>query len=121
MTNDMQSLLEKITDLNNMVLQGKPMEAFETWYHDDVVMQENDQQPTIGKAANRTREEQFFASVIEFRKGIPLHIAAGNNVTTVVWQFDYTHKEWGVRNYTQVSVQQWKDGRIIHEQFFYGN
>jgi hypothetical protein len=60
MTNDMQSLLEKITDLNNMVLQGKPMEAFETWYHDDVVMQENDQQPTIGKAANRTREEQFF-------------------------------------------------------------
>jgi hypothetical protein len=121
MTNDMQSLLKKITGLNTMVLQGKSMEAFEMYYHDDVVMQENELEPTIGKPANHAREEAFFAAVTEFRKAEPLHVTAGENVTAVVWQYDYTHKQWGVRNYTQVSVQQWKDGRIIHEQFFYAN
>jgi len=39
----------------------------------------------------------------------------------VQWHVDYTHKDWGVRNYKQVSVQDWKDGRIIKEQFFYGS
>ena len=47
--------------------------------------------------------------------------AAGENITYVTWHFDYTHKEWGVRNYTQVNVQHWKDDKIIKEQFFYGN
>jgi hypothetical protein len=121
MTNDMQQLFEKITDLNTLVLQGRTMEAFETYYHEDVVMQENQLEPTIGKAANRSREEAFLAAVTEFRKGVPLHVTVGENVTAVVWQYDYTHKDWGARNYTQVSVQQWKDGQIIHEQFFYAN
>jgi hypothetical protein len=39
----------------------------------------------------------------------------------VIWKYDYTHKEWGTRDYTQVSVQHWKDGKIIHEQFIYQN
>jgi hypothetical protein len=55
----MATLLEKITDLNDLVLQGKPLEAFEKYYHEDVVMQENENTPTVGKVANREREEQF--------------------------------------------------------------
>jgi len=43
------------------------------------------------------------------------------NYFHVKWHFDYTHKEWGTRNYTQVSVQHWKNGKIVKEQFFYGN
>jgi hypothetical protein len=39
----------------------------------------------------------------------------------VQWHYDYTHEHWGVRNYVQVSVQQWQNGKIIKEQFFYGN
>ena len=51
----MSKLLEKVTDLNDLVLQGKAMEAFEKYYDKDIIMQENESQPTIGKEANRKR------------------------------------------------------------------
>lgn len=117
----MSALLAKIDDLNDLVLQGKALEAFEKYYHDDVIMQENENIPTIGKEANLNREKEFFASITEFRGAKPLKITVGENVSMVQWHYDYTHKDWGIRNYTQVSVQEWKDGKIIKEQFFYSS
>ena len=49
----MSNLLEKINDLNNMILQGKALEAFDKYYHEGVIMQENDNPPRKGKAVNR--------------------------------------------------------------------
>ncbi|WP_207434064.1 nuclear transport factor 2 family protein [Sabulibacter ruber] len=115
----METLLQKISDLNDLVLQDKALEAFEKYYHQDVVMQENDHLPTVGKAANRQREEQFFHSITEFRSAKPLKVTVGEGVSMVEWHYDYTHKDWGVRNYTQVSVQEWQDGQIIKEKFYY--
>ncbi|MEQ9425153.1 MAG: hypothetical protein RJQ09_12085 [Cyclobacteriaceae bacterium] len=43
----MASLLEKISDLNDLVLDGKALEAFEKYYHEDVVMQENENEPVM--------------------------------------------------------------------------
>lgn len=115
----MSSLLEKISDLNELVLQGKSMEAFEKYYDEDVVMQENEAKPMVGKNANRKREEEFFSNITEFRGAKPLKVSIGKNITMVEWHYDYTHKEWGIRNYSQVSVQEWKDGKIIKEKFYY--
>ncbi|MFT3681981.1 MAG: hypothetical protein QM791_17030 [Ferruginibacter sp.] len=117
----MQTIKEKIGHLNQLILEGKAMEGFELYYDDEVVMQENEQLPTIGKDANRLRELQFFGNITEFRGANALDVAVGENLSYVKWHFDYVHREWGVRNYTQVSVQHWKDGKIIKEQFFYGN
>ena len=115
----MSSLLEKINDLNQLVLQGKVMEAFETYYHESVVMQENESEPTVGKEANRQREEEFSRNLLEFRSARPLKVVTGEHISMVEWHYDFTHKEWGVRNYKQVSVQEWKDGKIIKEKFYY--
>ncbi|WP_420387211.1 SnoaL-like domain-containing protein [Roseivirga sp.] len=117
----MATLLENISDLNDLILQGKAMEAFEKYYHEDVIMQENDMPATIGKEANRKREEEFFGNITEFRGAKPLKVAIGEGVTMVEWHYDYTHREWGIRNYTQISVQEWKDGQIIKEKFYYAN
>lgn len=115
----MATLLDKISDLNDLVIQGKAMEAFDRYYHPDVVMQENENAPIIGKSTNRKREEEFFSSVTEFRGAKPLNVTIGEGVSMVEWQYDYTHKDWGVRKYRQVSVQEWKDGLIISEKFYY--
>lgn len=117
----MATLLEKISDLNDLVLQGKALDAFEKYYHSEVVMQENEQPPTVGKSANRQREEEFFSAITEFRGAKPLKVTVGEGVTMVEWHYDYTHRDWGVRNYTQVSVQEWKDGLIIREKFYYNS
>lgn len=110
-----------VTELNSLILHGKAMDGFEKFYADDVVMQENESIPTIGKEANRKRELEFFGNITDLRDLKVLGKAIGENISYVTWHFDYTHKEWGVRNYTQVSLQTWKDGKIVKEQFFYGN
>lgn len=117
----METIKSKLEQLNQMVLLGKAIEAFEKFYHDDVVMQENENLPTIGKTANRKREQEFFSKITDFRSAEVVAMAVEGNISYVTWKYDYTHKDWGVRNYTQVSMQTWKDGQIIKEQFFYGN
>ncbi len=108
-------------DIKTLVLQGKAMEVFEKYYGDDVVMQENETPATIGKATNRQRELDFFSKVVEFR-GLELkNVAYGENVIISEWFVDYTHAEWGKVTHDQVSVQQWKDDKVVHERFYYGS
>lgn len=112
---------QALKDLNGLVLQGKSMEAFKKYYHEEVVMQENESVPTIGKEANLQRELAFYDSITEFRAAHPLKVAVGEDYSMVEWHYEYTHREWGKKNYTQVSVQEWKDGKIIKEKFYYNN
>lgn len=113
-------LLHKINDLNTMVLNGQALEGFEKYYDDSVSMQENDSPATVGKDSNRKREIEFFNSITEFRGAKVLSVAATGDKTYVEWFMDYTHKDWGVRTYHQVSVQTWKNGKIVSEKFYYG-
>ena len=117
----MEDLYERVNDLNSLILEGRAMEAFEKYYHDEVIMQENENIPTVGKNANRMREEEFFESVTEFRRAEVKKVAVGGNISMVEWHYDYTHKEWGERNYLQIAVQEWRGGKIIRETFYYGN
>ena len=117
----MEQIKRDLLELNELILTGKALEAFDKFYHDDVVMQENSAAPMAGKAANREREIEFFSSITEFRGAEVLETGFGDNVSFAVWHYDYTHKDWGVKNYTQVAVQNWKDGKIIKEVFYYGN
>jgi len=109
-----------IEQLNQMVLTGQAMDAFDRYYADGVVMQENDQAPTTGKKANRERELAFFQAITDFRGAQVLSVGEAGDKTFVEWFYDYTHKDWGVRRYHQVAVQTWKDGKIVHERFYYG-
>lgn len=117
----MNRLIEKISAVNDLILQGKSLEAFETFYHENVVVQDNDNPELVGKALNREREEAFFAEITEFRCAKPLKVTVGEKTTMVEWYLDYTHKQLGKKQYTQVAVQEWQDGKIIKEKFYYGS
>lgn len=110
-----------LQELNNMVLSGKALDAFEKFYHEDISMQENGNPPTVSKEANRQREIEFFGNVTEFRGAQVKGVGVGDDISFVIWNYDYTHKDWGDRNYSQVSIQQWKDGKIVEEKFIYSN
>lgn len=117
----MQTIKEKVNHLNQLILEGKALDGFELYYDDNVIMQENENPPVVGKEANRKREIEFFSSITDFRGAKALDIAVAEDLSYVKWHFDYTHKDWGVRTYTQIAVQHWRDGKIVKEQFFYGN
>jgi len=117
-----ESQIEKsLIDLNFLVSTGKAMDAFEKHYHDEVEMQENNSPSTKGKESNRQREIEFFNNITEVRDASVVGMAVNGSTSFVIWSYDYTHKQWGDRKYTQVAVQNWQDGKIIKEQFFYGN
>jgi hypothetical protein len=116
-----QEIETSLNHLNRLVVEGKMMDAFEKYYHDDVVMQDNDLPPTVTKNANRKRELEFLNNISDFRSAQVKGLGVGDGISFVIWEYDYTHKEWGLKNYTQVSVQEWKDGKIINEKFIYSN
>lgn len=117
----MAKLLEIISDLNDLVLQGRALEAFEKYYHEKVVIQENQKLPTVGKKANRALIKKFIASVSEFRSAKPLKVTIGQGTSMVEWQYEYNHKEYGEVNYIQISVQEWENGKIVKEKFYYND
>jgi hypothetical protein len=106
-------------DIVNLVNTGKSMEAFDKYYSDDVVMQENNLEPMVGKEANRAREMDFFSKVTDFRGAKLVDVAYNENLVIAVWDLDYSHSEWGERVTTQISIQHWKDGKVAKEQFVY--
>ena len=110
-----------LKELNDLVIEGRLLDAFEKFYHKDVVMQENNLVPTVSKNENRQRELQFLNDITEFRGAEVKGMGINGDISYVVWHYDYTHKDWGLRNYSQVSIQEWKDGQIIKELFVYNN
>ena len=114
------SVKASLEELNDMILQGKMLEAFEKFYAPQVIMQENENPPVVGKNACRAKEEAFVNNITEFRGATLKSVLISDRITVVEWLFDFTHAEWGVRNYTQVSVQRWnEEGQIVNEKFYY--
>lgn len=105
--------------LNEAVLSGKALEAFEQYYADDVVMQENSEAPRVGKDVNRKLEQDFFASLAEFHEGKLLSSAVNGDTTFGEWYMDVTFKNGQRYKMSQVAVRKWKDGKIAHERFYY--
>lgn len=113
---DIKNLVE---DLAKMIGEGKILEAFEKYYAEDVVMQENEDAPRVGKDVNREYEKAFVEGIVEFHGGKTLGIATGDNYSVIESSMDVTHKDWGRIARTQVAVQHWKDGKVISEKFYY--
>jgi ketosteroid isomerase-like protein len=105
--------------LNETILKGDILGALEQFYADDVVMQENMTEPFVGKEVNRKREADFLASVETFHGAALLSSAVNGDVTFGEWEFDATYKGAGRFKLTQVARRQWKDGKVVHERFYY--
>lgn len=112
-------LEKRETELNQMILEGEALDAFERFYADDVVMQEGSDEPFRGKNTNRQREKDFFGAVTELRDLDLKETVVGDGVTMSIWHFDFTHGEYGEQKYDQVAVRRWNDdGEVVHERFF---
>lgn len=113
---DTLSLNKKLDD---MISAGKAMDAFEELYADDVVMCENFDKECVGKDANRKRELEFFGSVAELHEAKVGRSAASGDMSFSEWVFDVTFKNGPRVAMKQVAARQWKNGKVVHERFYY--
>src|SRR5579883_1442697 len=78
--------------LNQEILKGDILGAFEKFYAEDVVMEENTEITRIGKDANREAEKAFLASVEEFHGVQLLGSAVEGDRSYSEWVLEVTFK-----------------------------
>jgi len=106
-------------ELNKQTQSGDALGAFERFYADDVVMQENSYEPSAGKDLNRKFEQEFFSSVEQLHGATLLGSAANRDVSYSEWEYDITFKGGKLVKMSQVAARRWSRGKIVHERFYY--
>lgn len=112
-------LKERVDQLNAYIAQGKVLEAMDEFYTEDIVMQENLNPPTAGRAANIEREKQFLAQVKEFKAYNVLGVGVGEDTSFIESEMEFINTSDQHVKQTQTTVQRWKGDRIWHERFYY--
>lgn len=113
------NLQQRLNDLFGCIRQGKIIDAMNEFYDQDTVMQENANPPTKGLAANVEREKQFMSGVKEWKGFTVTASGVGDNVTFYESTSDFVTTGGVPVHVEQVSVAKWKNGKIVHERFYY--
>jgi rhodanese-related sulfurtransferase/ketosteroid isomerase-like protein len=113
------STRQRVEQLISYVQEGKIIDAMNEFYADDVVMQENGNAPTVGKAANLEREEGFVGAVAQVHENRATSVLVDGDSAAIHWVFDFTNKAGQRIRLDQIAQQTWRDGHIVQERFFY--
>lgn len=113
------NLQQRLNDLFGYIRQGKIVEAMSEFYDKDTVMQENANPPTKGLGTNIEREKQFMSGVKEWKGFTVTTSGVGDNVTFYESTSDYVTTGGVPVHLEQVAVAKWKNGKIVHERFYY--
>lgn len=119
MTTSTPDIARQDEELNAMLREARFVEAFERFYHDNVVMQENAAEPVLGKAANLAREQEFFGSVEEVEESTLVSSAVDGDASLSEWVVRLRFKDGTVFALNQVAARRWQDGKVVRERFYY--
>ena len=113
--------LQKVKEMYAMIGQGNVMDAFEKYYHEDIVMVEANGEMRKGKSANREFEQQWMASLKEMHGGGVTAITSNEEegITMVETWMDTTFQDGNRMKMEEICVQKWQGDQIIHERFYY--
>jgi len=112
-------LQQRLNVLFGYIRQGQIIEAMREFYDKDVKMQDNTNPPTVGQAANIDREKQFLSGVKEWKGFNVTASAVGDDVTFYECSLDFIATSGQPVHMEQVVVARWKNGKIVHERFYY--
>ncbi len=112
---------EKAKDIQEQMSKGQLLEAFEQYYHEDVVMIEATGEIREGKATNREAEKKFLASVQAWHGGGVVAIASNEEegITMVESWMEVTFQGGTPTKLEQIARQKWQGDQIIEERFYY--
>ena len=108
-------------DLYDRIGRGDMEGAFNDYYADDVIVVEGDGTVREGKETQRAALAEWQSSQEEWHGGGHTSITSDeeNQVTSVESWADVTFKGGHRWKLEEVGVQRWKDGKIVHERFYY--
>lgn len=112
---------EKANDIQDKLKNGQLLDAFEQYYHEDVVMIEANGEIRKGKDANREAEKKFLANIKEWHGAGVVAITSNEEqgFTMVESWMDVTYQGGMRMKMEQIARQKWQDDQIIEERFYY--
>jgi ketosteroid isomerase-like protein len=110
--------LELDRQLNDLIIQGKSIQALRTLYAEDVVAQENDEPERHGRDAWIQAREAVEKNLTKFAARVLAH-AANGDVSFSEWEYDVDITGVGAMRIVQVAVRRWKDGKVVRERFYH--
>ena len=110
---------QRVQDLISYVERGRFPEGIAEFYADDVVMQDNLNPPTVGKAANVERERGFVAYIAELHESRALDVIVDGDRAVIHWLLDFTGTDGKRSRLDQLAFQLWDGDRIVRERFVY--
>lgn len=101
------------------VVGGDHVNAIADFYHEDASMQENLQEPRRGRPLLMEHEAKALKRLKRMHThAAPTFLVDGDNVA-INWTFDAMTPDGTTRRLQEVSLQRWRDDRVIEERFFY--
>ncbi|MEO0558254.1 MAG: nuclear transport factor 2 family protein [Bacteroidota bacterium] len=118
------TLLEQASDFQQKAAGPDIMDAVDTYYAEDITIVEGNGETFHGRDTQKGRIAEWMESVEEIHGGEITSIAAnetapGTGVVFVETSSDITFKGAGRVNMEEVAVQQWNDGKVTHERFYF--
>ena len=104
--------------LNAMILAGDFDGAYEKFYAEDAVLQENTDEPRAGKALNRAREATFLESMEKVDPPVLVSSLVDGMRSASEWIYGFTFRDGRQVKIEESAVRQWKDGLVVRERFY---
>jgi SnoaL-like domain len=100
-----------------LVESGRFIEALQRYYHPSAVVWENQQKSRIGLDALIQNEQLVLNTFTAVSARARLVMVNGDHVA-IQWHFEFAN-DAAHMSLDEMAVQQWADGKIIHERFYY--
>lgn len=113
-----QQISAALDELIAMMAAGKPLEAFERFYHDDLEKTDLDGVPHKGKAVNQQIGVELLSKVKAVRDFTAIGKIIKENRSFLVWSLDFDHADNGPVKVIEVAIQDWEGGKIVRERYF---
>ena len=110
--------LELDNRVNALIIQGKSTEAFQKFYAEDVVAQENDEPERVGREPWMRSRQELEKKIKSFHARV-LANAANGDASFSEWEYDFDIEGMGAMKMVQVAVRHWNDGRVVRERFYH--
>ena len=103
--------------LNDVVKQGKMLEALAEFYDENCTFQEGNDTPRVGRQTQHDHLAGFFSTLKGFN-GATLHSqGVGDDTTLTEWTFDMVGPD-GPIVWNEILRRQWKNGKAVSERFY---
>lgn len=115
----MSNLFQNVRTFHELIERCENLEAIERFYAENLIVQENNEEPRIGKDLCLEQERKNLARVSNIvQRILATAINEQTGVVMTQMQFDFTTTR-GRRRLDEVVVQHWREGKIVHERFYY--